>query len=129
MNARGSALPQKAVSHGICAEADIPPASLAEWTVARGPAPKGTAAPRNCADSAPIPCGTLTANHELTTGQSLTSCNDDFTLNIQGDGNLVLYQDGRPLWASNTVGSGADEAIMKETKFRLVYQFQLPGLG
>ncbi len=113
VNARGSALPQKAASRGICVEANIPPASIAEWTVVRGPAPKGTAAPSNCADSAPVPCGTLTANHELTTGQSLTSCNGDFTLTMQGDGNLVLYQDGSPLWASNTVGSGADEAVMQ----------------
>jgi hypothetical protein len=58
-------------------------------------------------------CGELTANQELTSNQSLASCNGDYTLIMQGDGNLVLYQGGTALWASGTVGSGADEAIMQ----------------
>jgi hypothetical protein len=113
VDASGNAVPQEAVSGGICTEADIPAASLAEWSVVPGTAPSGTATPSNCADSAPVPCGELTANHELTTGQSLTSCNGDYTLDMQGDGNLVLYQNGTALWASNTSGSAADEAIMQ----------------
>jgi hypothetical protein len=60
-----------------------------------------------------VACGTLTANHALTTGQSLASCNGDYVLDMQGDGNLVLYQGGTALWASNTSGSAADEAIMQ----------------
>jgi hypothetical protein len=113
VNASGTAIPQEAVSGGICTEADIPAASLAEWSVVAGAAPSGTAAPSNCADSAPVACGTLTANHELTAGQSLASCNGDYTLDMQGDGNLVLYQNGTALWASNTAGTAADEAIMQ----------------
>jgi Beta-galactosidase len=113
VNASGAAVPQEAVSGGICAEADIPAASLAEWSVVAGATPPGTAAPSNCADSAPVPCGTLTAGHELTSGQSLASCNGDYTLTMQGDGNLVLYQGGTALWASNTSGSAADEAVMQ----------------
>jgi hypothetical protein len=58
-------------------------------------------------------CGELTANVSLTANQSLASCNGDYTLIMQGDGNLVLYQSGTALWASSTVGSGADEAIMQ----------------
>jgi hypothetical protein len=58
-------------------------------------------------------CGELTANQELAANQSVASCNGDFTLVMQGDGNLVLYQGGTALWASGTVGSGADEAIMQ----------------
>jgi hypothetical protein len=58
-------------------------------------------------------CGELTANASLTANQSLASCNGDYTLIMQGDGNLVLYQGGTALWASGTVGSGADEAIMQ----------------
>jgi hypothetical protein len=74
VNASGTAVPQETVSSGICTEAGIPAASLAEWSVVPGAAPSGTATPSDCADSAPVPCGTLTANHELTTGQSFTSC-------------------------------------------------------
>jgi hypothetical protein len=113
VNASGTAVPQKAVSGGICTEADIPAASLAEWSVVSGAAPSGTATPSNCADSVPVPCGTLPANHSLTTGQSVTSCNGDYTLDMQGDGNLVLYQNGTALWASNTSGSAADKASMQ----------------
>jgi Alpha-L-arabinofuranosidase B, catalytic/Carbohydrate binding module (family 6) len=58
-------------------------------------------------------CGELTANVSLAANQSVASCNGDFTLIMQGDGNLVLYQGSTALWASNTVGSGADEAIMQ----------------
>jgi hypothetical protein len=58
-------------------------------------------------------CGELTANVSLTANQSLASCNGDYSLIMQSDGNLVLYQGGTALWASNTVGSGADEAILQ----------------
>jgi hypothetical protein len=75
-----------------------------------GAASSGT--PR-CTGSASGSCGELTANQELTASQSLASCNGDYTLIIQGDGNLVLYQGGTALWASNTAGSAADEAIMQ----------------
>jgi hypothetical protein len=113
VNASGTAVPQEAVSGGICAEANVPAASLAEWRVVAGAAPSGTAVPSNCAGSTSPACGTLTANQELTAGQSLTSCNGDYTLFMQGDGNLVLYQGSTALWASNTAGTAADEAIMQ----------------
>ena len=58
-------------------------------------------------------CGEFAANVSLTANQSLASCNGDYSLIMQGDGNLVLYQGGTALWASNTVGSGADEAILQ----------------
>ena len=121
VTASGAAVPQEAVAGGICAEADVPAASLAEWNVVPGAAPAGTAAPSNCAGSVSAACGTLTANHELTSGQSLTSCNGDYTLTMQGDGNLVLYQGSTALWASNTAGTAADEAIMQGDGNFVVY--------
>ena len=113
VNAGGTAVPQKAVSGGICAEADLSAASLAEWSVVAGAAPAGTAAPSNCGDSTPVACGTLTANHQLNAGQSLASCNGDYSLDVQGDGNLVLYKSGAALWSSGTAGTSASEAVMQ----------------
>ncbi len=110
VNASGTAVPQTAVSGGICTQATLPAASLAEWSVVPGAAPSGTP---SCTGSTTGSCGDLTANQELTANQSLASCNGGFTLTMQGDGNLVLYQNGTPLWASNTAGSAADEAIMQ----------------
>jgi hypothetical protein len=113
VNASGTAVPQTPVSGGICTQASLPAASLAEWSVVPGAAPSGTASCTGTGGSAPASCGTLTANQELTTGQSLASCNGDYALNMQGDGNLVLYQGSTALWASNTAGTAADEAIMQ----------------
>jgi hypothetical protein len=109
VNASGTAVPQTAVSGGICTQVSLAAASLAEWSVVPGAAPSGTP---SCTSSAPG-CGELTANQRLTTNQSLVSCNNEYTLIMQGDGNLVLYQNGTALWASNTAGSAADEAIMQ----------------
>ena len=58
-------------------------------------------------------CGELAANVSLASNQSLASCNGTYKLTMQSDGNLVLYQGSTPLWASNTVGSGADKAILQ----------------
>jgi hypothetical protein len=110
VNASGTAVPQSAVSGGICTQASLPAATLAEWSVVPGAAPSGTP---SCTSGTTGSCGELSANQELTANQSLASCNGDYTLIMQGDDNLVLYQGSTALWASNTVGSGADEAIMQ----------------
>jgi streptogrisin C len=48
-------------------------------------------------------CGQLGSNEGLGVNQSVTSCDGRFTFVMQGDGNLVLYQNGAgPLWASGT---------------------------
>lgn len=63
-------------------------------------------------NSAPPPppppgCGILASGATLANGQSVTSCDGRFTLVIQGDGNLVLYQAGvGALWANFVFGSG-----------------------
>ena len=61
--------------------------------------------------SAPPPpppgCGILASGASLANGQSVTSCDGRFTLVIQGDGNLVLYQAGvGALWANYVFGTG-----------------------
>ncbi len=48
-------------------------------------------------------CGTLEAGQVLLPGESVLSCGGScgqFVLVMQGDGNLVLYQNGAPLWSS-----------------------------
>ena len=113
VNSSGTVIPQEAVSGGVCATADLSAASLAEWSVVSGAIPSGTATPSGCGGSTSPSCGELTANQQLDANQSLASCNGDYTLTMQGDGNFVLYQSGTALWASNTSGSAATEAIMQ----------------
>jgi len=66
-------------------------------------------------------CGTLTANQQLTPNQSTLSCDGRFTLILQGDGNLVLYQGGTPLWASNAVGKASARAILQGDGNLVIY--------
>ena len=113
VNASGTVIPQETVSGGICAAADVSAASLTEWSVVAGAVPTGTAAPSNCGDDVSATCGTLTANQQLNSGQSLASCNGDYSLDMQGDGNLVLYQGGTALWSSGTAGSAATRAVLQ----------------
>lgn len=43
-------------------------------------------------------------------------------LNLQGDGNLVMYtDDGEPVWASHTAGSGADELVLEDDGALVLY--------
>ena len=107
----GNTVSQVAVSGGVCAAASVAAASLAQWHVVAGAIPSGTPAPSSCTGS--TSCGTLTANQYLTTNQSLASCDGRFDLVMQGDDNLVVYEGGTPLWASNTVNDGAVKAIMQ----------------
>ncbi|MBK7863732.1 MAG: peptidoglycan DD-metalloendopeptidase family protein [Archangiaceae bacterium] len=76
--------------------------------------------PTACQPPAPPPppppagCGVLAAGEALGVDGARSSCDGRFNLLLQSDGNLVLYQDGAtPLWASGTVGSGADTAVMQ----------------
>lgn len=46
-------------------------------------------------------------------GQVLQSLNRSYTLALQTDGNLVLYNSTRAIWASNTVGSNAQKLVMQ----------------
>ncbi len=58
-------------------------------------------------------CGFIRADQGLAPGQSFSSCDGRFLLNMQYDGNLVLYQGATPLWATGTVGANTAQAIMQ----------------
>ena len=62
---------------------------------------------------APTACGQVNEGHGLTIGEAITSCSGEFELILQGDSNLVLYQDQKALWASNTVGKGGVRLVMQ----------------
>ena len=59
---------------------------------------------RLCSLQPAAACGTLAAGEALATGATLEACGGCFNLEMQADGNLVVYHnDGSgSLWASNT---------------------------
>ncbi len=67
-----------------------------------------TAVGATCNVTPPSGCGLLQPGSTLSGNQSVTSCDGRFTLVMQqGDGNLVLYQNGvGALWANYVFGSG-----------------------
>lgn len=88
-------------AHGACVD-DAPPAPPA----ADDPEPLP-----------PVDCDPwLEPNEVLLGNEAISSCNDRFTLWMQGDGNVVLYENatGRPLWNSRTVGT-VDPVLVMQT--------------
>jgi hypothetical protein len=57
----------------------------------------------------------LQPNERLVPGLALSSGNREYSLILQGDGNLVLYhvRDKRVLWASNTQGKNGTSLVMQ----------------
>jgi len=82
--------------------------SLSQQTIRSTPSASPTVAA-----TTPASCGTLASNRALFADQMLASCNGAYVLNMQDDGNLVLYNAGKAVWASETGGSGADKAAMQ----------------
>jgi hypothetical protein len=59
------------------------------------------------------PCGHLGVNEALGPNESVTSCDGRFTLVHQGDGNVVLYQQGVARWSSRTAGKASSALVMQ----------------
>ncbi len=67
-------------------------------------------------------CGKLVANQSLGIDQGVTSCDGRFTLILQGDGNLVFYQNGsKALWSTSTFGSSVQSTVMQEDGNLVIY--------
>ncbi|MDQ1532147.1 MAG: pseudomonalisin, partial [Microbacteriaceae bacterium] len=85
------------------------------WTqVASGTPPTGTPPPALLGNT--VPGGTAFA-----AGQYLRSANGQYQLIMQGDGNLVLYTQGRALWSSGTAGHPGSTAQFQGDGNLVVY--------
>ena len=58
----------------------------------------------------------------LLDGSALVSPSGRYRLVLQGDGNLVLYWEGQPLWNSGTRGDAPDHLIMQNDGNLVIYQ-------
>lgn len=94
--------------------ADLNPFNLLSNTSATACSAPPAPAPIPAPTPAPTGCGVLGPNQTLSAGQSKTSCDGRFTLAMQTDGNLVLYQAGRgAIWHTSTNGKGGQRAVMQ----------------
>ena len=62
----------------------------------------------------------LSAGQELQAGQDLVSPGGQYTLDMQTDGNLVVYGNGCVIWNSNTGGSGSHNFLAMQADGNLV---------
>jgi len=69
----------------------------------------------------PAACTSMAADEGLYPGRSLSSCDGRFTLTLQGDGNLVLYQGRTALWQTRTTGKRSAVAIMQRDGNFVIY--------
>lgn len=74
------------------------------------PSGSGTCNPIACYSA----CGRLHTDQYLraSINESLSSCSGNVHLTVQNDGNVVLYEGGTAIWASNTVGMGGAGNIL-----------------
>ncbi|MHB1843424.1 MAG: GH25 family lysozyme [Deltaproteobacteria bacterium] len=78
-------------------------AGKALWSSGTGPIP-----------GPPAGCGKLNPGDGLGPGDQVVSCQACFNLVMQGDGNLVLYQQGKgALWSTKTNGQNGEAAVMQ----------------
>ena len=74
-----------------------------------------------------LPTGPAATGNDMQPGQvldpggTITSTNGQYSFVYQGDGNLVLYEGGNPLWASNTWGQPVGVCIMQGDGNLVIY--------
>ncbi len=78
--------------------------------------------PAACDPTSPPSSGDrLVAGENLTAGQYRVSSDGRFQLIYQGDGNLVLYQNGAAIWNSGTNGTSAGRTAMQSDGNLVIY--------
>jgi lysophospholipase L1-like esterase len=58
-------------------------------------------------------CGRFLPGQGLLAGQTLVSCDGRYTMNMQLDGNLVIYDANTPIWWTGTVNQPAAEVLLR----------------
>lgn len=66
-------------------------------------------------------CGILHAGEGLLRGESMPSCDGRFKLSMQHDGNLVLYEGKKALWATATNATDVFDVVMQHDGNLVVY--------
>lgn len=72
-------------------------------------------------NSVPTPVTNLPVNGYLDPGQYLSSQDLRHQLVLQSDGNLVLYSNGQPIWATYTMGAANPRLIMQSDGNLVLY--------
>jgi hypothetical protein len=63
----------------------------------------------------------LSSGQRISGGEALTSPNGRYKVAMETDGNLVMYDIDKPVWGSNTAGSGANIAEMRDDGDLVIY--------
>lgn len=80
-------------------------------------------APRSVGEPGSNLRDTLTGGEKLTSGQSISSVNGSYSLNMQSDGNLVIYRHwGGSIWNSRSAGSSNAYAIFQTDGNFVIYR-------
>jgi hypothetical protein len=65
----------------------------------------------------------MTSTSTLAAGATIASQSGSYTLSMQGDGNLVLYDGGfNPLWSSGTASMGSSHLVVQDDGNLVVYR-------
>ena len=63
----------------------------------------------------------LSSGQRISGGEALTSPNGRYKVAMETDGNLVMYDVDKPVWGSNTAGSGANITEMRDDGDLVIY--------
>lgn len=88
----------------------------------------GTGSTQNLPTPATYTCArgpVLSSGQTMAAGDQICAPGGKCAAIMQGDGNFVVYNNGRPIWASNTMGSGG--SVMMQTDCNLVVYPPQPG--
>jgi hypothetical protein len=67
-------------------------------------------------------CGELSVNSSIVPGQSISSCNGQYRLALQKDGNAVVYnRNNKPIWNSGTQGKVVTSLLLQNDGNLVIY--------